>query len=476
MTTTPTQATTDRGRLPAPPVRRWWLLALLSLAQFMLVLDVTVVNVAMPDIGADLALSRAVLPWVLTAYTLTFGGLMLLGGRAADLFGARRMLLIGLTVFVVGSLAAGLAPGAATLLTGRAAQGLGAALMSPAALAVLTTTFTGRDRSRALGVWAAIAGGGAALGVILGGLLTSGPGWRWIFFINVPTGLLLLLILPTLIPTTHRDRATRTPIDVTGAATVTLATGAVLYGLINAGTHGWAAASTLVPLALAVPLYAVFVAVERRNPAPLMPPRVLARRPVIAGSLLMLVGTGLLVGAFFLGSFYLQRQHGYTAAGTGLAFLPIALGTILGAHGGGHLVTKIDTRVLAAGSLAVAALGSALAAGAGGPVGLVLGLSVAAIGIGATFVTAFTTALTAVDPHEAGLRSGIVNTFHELGGGLGVAILSSVTAAGLTGAASTTGFSNAFTVSAVAAAAAAVLAAFVVPSGTATAGTTPRAH
>jgi EmrB/QacA subfamily drug resistance transporter len=464
---------TNQGHTKSPDARRWWLLGVLSLAQFMLVLDVTVVNVALPDIGVDLALGRGVAPWVLTAYTLAFGGLMLLGGRAADVFGARRVLLGGLAIFVVASLVSGLAADATMLLAGRAAQGIGAALMSPAALSVITTTFDGRDRARALGVWAAIGGGGSVLGVILGGLLTSGPGWRWVFFINVPAGLIVLALLPGLHPAV-RYRSGRVPVDVAGALLVTLGTGAGIYGLINAGGHGWLAVSTLVPLAAAVLLYGVFVMVERAAAAPLMPLLVLTRRPVVAGVLLMLVATGLMVGAFLLGSFYLQRLHGYSAAGTGLAFLPIALGTLIGAHGGSRAVTKLDGRVLAAGSLAVAALGSGLAAVAGGPVSLVAGLSVASIGVGAALVTAITAALTAVDPREAGTRSGIVNTFHELGAAVGVAVLSSVALAG--GGPSTTGFTHAFTVSAVVALVGAVLAALIVPAGVAPAGAAPHAH
>ncbi|GAA4586661.1 DHA2 family efflux MFS transporter permease subunit [Planotetraspora phitsanulokensis] len=474
--TSPLSASNDQDHTESPDVRRWWLLGLLSVAQFMLVLDVTVVNVALPDIGVELALHRGVMPWVLTTYTLVFGGLMLLGGRATDMFGARRVLLSGLAIFVVASLVSGLAADAAILLAGRAAQGIGAALMSPAALSMVTTTFAGKDRARALGIWAAIGGAGSALGVILGGLLTSGPGWRWVFFINVPAGLIVLALTPLVIPARWRRRSGPVQVDAAGALSVTLATGAAIYGLVNVGGHGWLAVSTLVPLAVAVLLYGVFVLVERVAFAPLMPLRVLTGRPVVAGVMLMLVATGLLVGAFYLGSFYLQRLHGYSAAETGLAFLPIALGTIIGAHGGSQAVTKLDGRVLAAGSLAVAALGSGLAAAAGSPLGLVAGLSVASIGVGAALVTAVTAALSGVAPDEAGTRSGIVNTFHELGGALGVAVLSSVAVGGVTGDISTSGVTHAFTVSAVAAVAAAVLAAIIVPAGVAPAGAIPHTH
>jgi len=454
----------DRGHAGFAEPRLRWLVGLLSVAQFMLVLDVTVVSVALPRISVDLALRPQVVPWVLTAYTLAFGGLMLLGGRTTDQLGARRVLLGGLVIFVAASLASGLATGAAMLLAGRAAQGVGAALMSPAALSVVSTTFTGKARATALGVWAAIGGAGAALGVMLGGLLTSGPGWRWVFFINVPTGLALLAVLPLVLPACPRRRAGT--IDVAGALTVTLATGTTIYGLLNAGGHGWSAVSTLVPLAVALLLYGVFVAVDRVAATPLMPLRVLTSRPVVAGVLLMLVATGLLVGAFFLGSFSLQRLHGYSAARTGLAFLPIALGTIVGAHTGSRAVTKLDRRALAAGALAVAAAGSGLAAAAGGPVGLMAGLAVAAIGVGAAMVTAVTAAMTAVAPTEAGTRSGVVNTFHELGGALGVAVLS-VVATASTGEVGAAGVTRAFTVAAVATAVAAALSLLVVPAGVA---------
>ena len=442
----------------------------------MLVLDVTVVNVALPDLGADLHLHGATLPWVMTGYTLVFGGLMLLGGRAADVFSARRVLLAGLAVFTAASLLSGVSGGAATLLGGRAAQGLGAALMSPAALSLVTTRFDGSERAKALGAWSAISGAGAALGLVLGGVLTSAAGWRWVFFINVPVGLALVLAVPMLFPAAalHVGRAT---VDVPGALIVTTTTGAAIYGLINVGGHGWSAASTLVPLAASVLLYALFVAIERAVAAPLMHVGLLTRRPVAAASLLMAVATGLLVGGFFLGSFYLQAEHGYSAGHAGLAFLPIAVATIAGAHSASRAITRVNARLLAATGLALAGIGSSVAALWHGPVVIVAGLTVAALGIGATFVTAFTAALAGVQAHESGLRSAVVNTFHELGGAVGVAVVSSIAAASLTAAhAGTAGFSRAFAVCAVAAFTASVLAAFLVPGGRATPGHAPHGH
>lgn len=455
---------------------RWRTLALLAVAQFMLVLDVTVVAIALPSIGADLGLDRATLTWVVTAYTLMFGGLILLGGRAADLFGARRVVMTGLAIFTASSLAAGLSLNAAMLLGGRVGQGIGAALLSPAALSIISATFHGTERNKALGIWGALGGSGAAVGVLLGGLITAGPGWEWIFYINVPIGLAVLAALPRVVPS-HRPAHQPRRIDVPGALTVTLATGAAIYGLINAGDHGWTDALTLGPLALAALLYAGFVAIERRVRAPLVDLQVLARRRVVAGAPLMLVATGLLIAGFFLGSFYLQHFQGYSALTTGLLFLPVAVGTIIGAHSAGHGIGHLGPRPVAGTGLAIAAAGAAIPAIWISPAAVVAGISVAAAGLGATFVAATTTALAEVRQHEAGLTSGIITTFHELGAAVGVAVVSTIAAASLlSGAVNVTGFSSAFTFSAAVAAVGAVAALLVVPAGKPPAGTPVHAH
>ena len=455
---------------------RWIGLTLLCVCQLMLILDVTVVNVALPAIGADLRLRAATLPWVMTAYTLAFGGLMLLGGRVADLFGARRVLLIGLVVFTSASLLTGLSSGAAELIGGRGAQGLGAAFMSPAALSLVTTSFAADERAKALGVWSAISGAGAALGVVLGGVLTSSASWRWVFFINAPIGVMLLLALPALVSGVRPSRA-RSSVDLRGALIVTGATGSAIYGLINVGSHGWSAPSTVLPLVASVLLYALFVGAERSAAAPLIQVRLLTQRPVLTGSLLMLVATGLLVGSFFLGSFYLQRERGYSAVHTGLLFLPIALATMSGAHLASRALGALDARLIASSSLALAAAGAATAGLWLSPVTVIGGLTVAALGIGAVFVTAFTASLTGVRPHESGLRSAVVNTFHELGGAVGVAVVSSLVATGLTGPhPGTSGFTHALAVCAIAALAVSALAAFLVPAGRAEPGHAPHAH
>ena len=448
-----------------PAVRsRWRALALLASAQLMLVLDVTVVNVALPDIGAALHLHRGELPWVLTVYTLVFGGLMLLGGRIADLFGARRLTMIGLAVFIASSLLCALSGDAAALLAGRSLQGLGAALMSPAALATVMTLFTGPGRGKALGVWSALAGAGSALGVILGGVLTSEAGWRWVFAINVPIGVALLIAIPLAVPAL-RPRAVERGLDVPGAVLVTAGTAAAIYGLINVGSHGWTATSTVLPLVLAVAVWAAFAMVERRARRPLLSVGLLGRRAALAGSFLMLVATGLMVGGFFLGSFALQRAHQYSALHVGLAFLPVAVATVIGAQAGTQALSRINTRIVAVTGLALAAAGYAIVAGWPQPAAMVTGLSIAALGIGATFVTAFTASLTDAAPAEAGLRSALVNTFHELGGAAGVAVLSSAVGAGLAAARlASHDFTRAFTVGAVIAAIAVVTAAVLVPA------------
>ncbi|MEV6011058.1 MFS transporter [Streptomyces sp. NPDC051976] len=450
---------------PVAHRRRWTVLGLLCLAQFMLVLDVTVVNVALPDIAVDLGLGRATLTWVVTSYTLCFGGLMLLGGRLADVLGARRTLLAGLALFTAASLAAGLAGAAPTLLGARVAQGVGAALLSPSALSLVTTTFDGEERAKAFGVWAGIGGAGSAVGVLLGGALTSGPGWNWIFYVNVPVGAALLAVLPALVPA-RAPRPAR--VDLPGALLVTGGTAALIYGLVEAGDAGWGSMPTLLALTGAAVLYAAFAVVERTSRAPLMDLTMLTRRPVVAGAFLMLVATALLISAFFLASVYLQHVRGYSALRTGVAFLPVAVATAFGARFAGHLVGVLGARTTAVAGMAVAAAGIApltrLSAGTGVYTVVVPGLAVAALGVGAVFVTAVTTALAMVGHDEAGLASGVVNTFHEVGGSVGVAVASTVAATGIEHA-TPGGFARAFTVAAVAAALAALGAAALVPPG-----------
>jgi EmrB/QacA subfamily drug resistance transporter len=459
----------DAAADAAPDPRRWLALVFLCLAQFILIIDITVVQIALPSIGADLDLGREALTWVVTTYTLFFGGLMVLGGRLADELGARRLLLAGVVVFTAGSLVCGLSGDGAVLIAGRAAQGIGAAMVSPSALSIITTTFHGPELSRAMGVWAAIGGAGVALGLLLSGLLTAGPGWQWVFFINLPVGLLLLFAVPTIV---RQDpaRADRQRVDVPGAVLVTSATALLIYGLITAGDDGWGAAATLLPIAGAALLYGAFFTIERGMRAPLMRMQTLTRRPVVAGTLVMLTATALMLAMFFLGSLYLQQVRGYSALETGLVFLPVAIAVTAGAHLGSQLIGRLGARAVAAAAFLIGAAGLVLMAqlSADGSIWATLmpGFIIAVFGIGPAFVTATTTALGNVPHDEAGVASGVVNTFHELGGAIGVAVASTVAASSIAGGPSgVDGFSDAFIVCAIAAAAVSIAALVVVPGG-----------
>ncbi|MGW1177322.1 MFS transporter [Kitasatospora sp. NPDC002543] len=455
-------APSDAHPQAEPDPRRWLLLTLLCLSQFMLIVDVTVINVALPSIGEDLRLSRETLTWAVTAYTLCFGGLMLLGGRLSDAFGARRLLVTGLLLFTTASLVVGLAGNATVLIGGRLAQGVGAALLSPAALATITRTFHGAERHKALGIWATLGGIGFAVGAMLGGVLTAGPGWNWAFFINVPVGLGILVVIPRLVTAsaTHGERR----IDLPGAVLATAATGSLIYGLIKAGDAGWGSADTLVPLVGAVLLYALFTLVERKTASPLMDLRILAKRPVAAGSFLMLIATGLLLGYVFLGSLYLQEVRGLSALSTGALLLPVAVATAVGAHLAAHLIGHAGARLVAAGGLLVSASGALVLSLTGGTAGVIVGLVIGAVGIIPVFVSATTTALGFISHHEAGIASGVVNTFHEVGGAIGAATVSTVAAAGIA-AHTDTGFSAAYSTLAAIGAVAAVIGLLVIPKG-----------
>ena len=466
--------TMEEPRATAADPRRWRMLGLLAIAQFMLILDVTVVAIALPHIGADLGLERDTLTWVVSAYTLMFGGLMLLGGRASDLFGSRKVVLAGLLVFTAASLVTGLADSAELLIGGRIAQGIGAAMLSPAALSTVTKTFDGDERNKALGIWSAIGGGGSAIGVLLGGVLTAGPGWQWVFYVNVPIGVIVFAILLKLLPA-DRPAESQGRLDVPGAILVTAGTGTAIYALINAGDRGWLSVATLGTLAGAVVLYAAFAWLQNVVGSPLMDLRILTRRPVTAGTFLILVATALMIAIFFLGSFYLQHYKGYGALRTGLLFLPIAVLTIIGAQVSGQVIGKAGARPVAMIGLTIAALGIAVPALWEGAAMVVIGTSVGAGGIGAAFVAASTTTFAQIDYREAGLASGILSTFHEFGASIGVAVVSSIAAASLVGTVST-GFSRGFTFAAVTAAAAAILALVVVPSAKPSTGVAAHAH
>jgi MFS family permease len=341
-------------------------------------------------------------------------------------------------------------------------------LLSPAALATVTSTFHGAERNKALSVWASLGGLGITVGVLIGGVLTSGPGWRWVFFLNVPVGLALLVAIRLVVPSLPARGPAK--LDVLGAVIVTAATGALVYGMIEAGDRGWTQARTTVALAAAVVLYAVFILVQRVVPAPLMRPGLLARRPVAAGAFVMLIAAGVLIADLFLTSQYLQHLRGQSALRTGVFFLPAALALTIGAIAAGRLVGRVGTRPVAVVALILVAAGNALLIGVSTDANIyadaLAGSVLYALGGGPLFVCATTTALGRVDLREAGLVSGMVNTFNQLGAAIGVAIASTLAAASLTLTPTITGFTHAFTAFAVIAIVAAGVALVLLPAGT----------
>jgi EmrB/QacA subfamily drug resistance transporter len=410
--------------------RKWLALALLASAQFVVVLDASIVNVALPSIGRALDFSQENLAWVVNAYTLTFGGFLLLGGRAADLLGRRRMFMAGLVLFALASLAGGFADSEGQLIAARAVQGLGAAILSPAALSIVTTTFTeGSERNRALGVWGAVAGSGGAAGVLLGGILTDGLGWEWVLWVNVPIGIGAALLSPMLIAESRAESATRR-FDVLGALSVTAGLSILVYALVDANDAGWGSTQTVGLLALAVVLLAAFVAVELRSAQPLVPFRIFRSRTLTGANV-----TGLLIGAslfsmFFFISLYLQQVLGYDALKAGFAYLPLALTIIVSAGIASQLATRFGFKpVLIAGMLFVAAgliWFSQVSVGGGYVSDVLFPSLLAAIGLGFSFVPVTIAAVSGVKAQDAGLASGLINTSQQVGGALGLAILSTV--------------------------------------------------
>jgi EmrB/QacA subfamily drug resistance transporter len=410
--------------------KRWLALVLLCSAQFVVVLDASIVNVALPSIGTALDFSQENLPWVVNAYVLTFGGFLLLGGRTADLLGRRRVFMAGLLLVAVASLAAGFAATEGQLIAARAAQGLGAAIISPAALSIVTTTFSdGAERNKALGVWGAVAGSGGAAGVLLGGILTDGLGWEWVLWVNVPVSLIALALSPRLIAESRAEHETRA-FDVAGAVTVTAALSILVYAVIDATDAGWGSTQTIGLLALSAALLATFVAIELRTAKPLVPFSIFRIRTLTGANIV-----GLLVGAslfsmFFFISLYMQQVLGYSAIHAGLSYLPLAVTIMATAAIASQLVTKVGYKpVLAAGMLfiVVGLVWFSRVSVSGGFTTDILGPSLfAAAGLGFAFVTTTIAAVSGVEESEAGLASGLINTSQQIGGALGLAVLSTI--------------------------------------------------
>ncbi|HWM55829.1 MAG TPA: MFS transporter [Solirubrobacterales bacterium] len=410
--------------------KRWQALVLLCSAQFVVVLDASIVNVALPSIGKALEFSQASLPWVVNAYVLTFGGFLLLGGRTADLLGRRRVFMAGLALVGVASLAAGFAATEGQLIAARAAQGLGAAIISPAALSIVTTTFSdGAERNRALGVWGAVAGSGGAAGVLLGGILTDGLGWEWVLWVNVPVSLIALFLAPRLIAESRAEHETRA-FDVAGAITVTAALSILVYALVDATDAGWGSSQTIGLIALSVALLAAFVAIELRSAKPLVPFSIFRIRTLTGANVV-----GLLVGAslfsmFYFISLYMQQVLGYSAIHAGLSYLPLALVIMAAAGIASQLVTKLGYKPVLAAGLMFIVIGlawfSRVSVG-GSFTADILGPSLfAAAGLGFAFVTTTIAAVSGVEENEAGLASGLINTSQQIGGALGLAVLSTI--------------------------------------------------
>lgn len=408
----------------------WLILIILALAQFMVVLDSSVVNVALPSIQHAFHMSTGTLQWMITAYTLTFGGFLLLGGRAADLYGRRRIFLTGVAVFAIVSLADGLAQSGPMLISLRALQGLAGAFMSPAALSIVLVTYReGHMRNTALSVWGAVASGGAAAGVLLGGVLTQYLGWRWNFFINVPVGIIVYLVASRIVPR-HESEETHNDLDLPGAVSITGAMILLVYGLVEGPTKGWTSLTTLVCLIVAAALLAFFVFNEQRAKHPLVPLRIFSIRNVTGANLTLFPIVASMFSMFFFTSLYIQDIMRYKPARTGLAFLAVPVMIALTASNVPRLVKRVGAKpILVVGPLFTAASLFLLARLPlqGDYVRNVLpSLILLGIGGGASFVAGTITATSGVPPRESGLASGLLNTTQQVGGSLGLAILSGV--------------------------------------------------
>ena len=410
--------------------RRWTALILLCFAQFIVVLDGSIVNVALPSIGEALNFSESNLAWVVNAYVIAFGGFLLLGGRAADLLGRRRVFMAGLVVVGIASLAAGFATTQGQLIAARAAQGLGAAIVSPAALSIITTLFQdGSERNRALGVWGAVAGSAGAAGVLLGGILTDGLGWEWVLWVNVPVAAIALAFTPGLIGESRSESATR-HYDAAGAVIITAGLSLLAYALLDASSSGWGSTKIVSLLALSAALIGAFVVIEQRSKAPLVPFRIFRLRTLTGANVVGILLGASLISMFYFVSLYMQQVLGYSAIHAGLSYLPLAVTIIVAAGIGGQLVTRFGFKpILAAGMLSVSAglLWFSQVSVGGGFLTDILGASLlAAIGFGFGFVTSTIAAVAGVEDREQGLASGLINTSQQIGGALGLAVLTTI--------------------------------------------------
>jgi EmrB/QacA subfamily drug resistance transporter len=428
--TAPTASVAPPGA--GPSINPWLVLVIACLAQFMVVLDSSIVNIALPSIQRGLHFSAANLQWVVDGYTLVFGGFLLLGGRAADLLGRRRLFVAGVALFTVASLINGFAQTSGMLIAGRALQGLGGALVSPAALSIVTTTFRdGSQRTRALGVWSAIAAGGAAVGLLAGGVLTDLASWRWVFFVNVPVGILTILLALRFVAESRLDGARRA-YDLAGAVTVTGGLVVLVFAIVKAQAWGWGAGRTVALYAVALVLLGASVVIEHRSAAPLMRLGILRIRSLaVADSSLLLVASAMF-GMFFFVSLYVQDVLGYSPLTAGLAFLPATAMIMIGAGIAQGIIARVGVRAVGLFGVVLGAIGMVLLLRLsvhGSYVGqLLVGLIPLTLGMGFAFVPLTLLGTSGLPAADAGLASGLFNTAQQVGGSLGLAIMASASA------------------------------------------------
>src|SRR5215208_5632331 len=418
--------------MPRRETNPWLVLVLICLAQFMVILDATIVNVALPSIQRDLDMSDANLQWIINSYALVFGGFLLLGGRAGDLLGRKRLFLIGLVIFTVASLLDGLSVNSGMLIGSRALQGLGAALISPAALSIISTTFSeGAERSRALGVWAAIAIGGSAVGLVLGGFLTESFSWPWIFYVNVPVGVVAFVLSMLLVPESRDVHAAR-GFDVAGAVTVTGGLMALVYAIVKAETAGWTVGNTIGFFVLAAVLLVTFVLIELRSSAPLVRLSIFRVRSLTTANLVMFLVASGMFAMFYFNTLYIQRVLGFAPLKAGLAFLPFTAGIMISAGIASQFAPRLGVRAVAGVGAVLSAAGllllTQLPVHGSYLVDLLPAILLTSLGMGAVFMPLTLIATTGLDDHDQGLASGLFNTSQQIGGALGLAILSTLAA------------------------------------------------
>ncbi len=420
----------EAAREDSGPRKSWALLAVALAAQILVVLDISVVNTALPSIGIALDLQGSRLAWLVTAYLMMSGGGLLLGGRVADLISRRRVFLTGLSLFTVASLVSGFVDSGSQLIAARAVQGLSAALLTPSALSLIMTTYAGAQRKTALAMWGAVGSLGVAAGVLLGGALTTWVGWQAIFWINVPVGVLALLAGSRTIADDTTVRPSVRDFDLPGAAAVVGGLATLIYGISGTETHGWASVQTVGSLAISAVLLGAFIKLEQHATKPLFPPHIWKLQALVSGTTVMLGVTGILVGTVFLTSIFVQTTLGFSALETGMGFLPFAFAITAGTLVAKHMLAHVSPRAIAAVGLLITAASSVWLSTAGSDAyfatDVLPGLSALGLGVGMVFVPVSVTSMAGIPASHAGVASGFLMTGHEIGAALGVAVLSAV--------------------------------------------------